>query len=80
MGLTEVLGGHQPFGWLVLASLWEPCPSPCRWPMSQQWSTLAWTRGTWSLPFLPGWPSMVTLANRWVARNRGEKDKGILPS
>lgn len=63
--------GTQPIGWLVPASLWESCPPAHRWPMSQQWSTLAWTQEMLSLPFLPGWPSMMILASRWVAGNRG---------
>lgn len=75
MGLIEVLSGH-PARWLVPAPLWEPCPPTHRWPTSQRWSTLAWTRGMLSLPFLPGWASMVILASRWVAGNRGAEGHG----
>ncbi|XP_064494274.1 cytosolic purine 5'-nucleotidase-like isoform X3 [Pseudopipra pipra] len=62
---------YYPFSYLfrappvlpVLDSLWEPCP-PRRWHMSQQWSTLGWTRGRLAQPCPRGWPGIATLASR----------------
>lgn len=72
----ETFGGHPtPVGWWVLAPLCKPSPHR-RWHTSRQWSMAAWTQGRQAWLWHPGWPSMATLASRWVARDRGAEGHG----
>ncbi|XP_027763395.1 cytosolic purine 5'-nucleotidase-like isoform X6 [Empidonax traillii] len=71
---------YYPFSYLfrappvlpVLDFLWEPCP-PCRWHMSQRWSTLGWTQGKLAQPCPPGWPGIATLASRFPRTPAGRR-------